>query len=109
MADSKGAQKEGTKWGDYTAAAEVIEQGVSVTLADIPQEIKDAVEDSKKKDRGLRFRFPSEELAEEFLTLSRQYGALRDPKLTIRQTKVEGDSKVVQFKAKDFEQRNRKS
>lgn len=117
MATDKSNQNKGTaatpapvekpNWSTLLAEPEEVEAGVGVTMADIPQDVKDAVEQSKRRDVGLVFRLPSQAVAEEFVTLARQYAALREPKLTIRTTKKD-DPTVVQFKAKDFEKRERK-
>lgn len=117
MATSKTAQpktetktetKEPVSWGQFLDAAEEVEVGVGLTLSDIPEDIRKAVERSYETGKALRFRFPTTEVAQEFLGLCRSYAGLREPKLTIRTTKLE-EASQVQFKAKDFEVRTRKS
>lgn len=93
-------------WADFTEAAEEVTEGSAITLSDIPDDIKKAVDRSYASEKGLRFKFPTKKIADDFLNLARKYGELRpEGRLTIRTTKLD-DTASVQFRAKKFEARS---
>lgn len=108
--EPKSTAKVPTNWGQFVAEAEEVEAGATVSISDIPEDIKQAVERSYGSGNYLRFRLPSAKVADEFLNLARTYCSLREPKLTIRTTKLEDvPDGTIQWRAKDFEARVRKA
>lgn len=104
-ADVETAKADAFSWAEFTEVAEEVTEGSAVTLSDIPEDIKKAVERSFSAEKGLRFKFPSKKIADDFLNLARKYGELRaEGRLTIRTTKLD-DPASVQFRAKKFEAR----
>jgi hypothetical protein len=108
MAAKSTTATEASEWSAYVDAAEEVVTTTGLTLEDIPEDIKRAVDKSFAGNVKLRFRFPDADKAKRFFNLCKEYARLAEPRMTLRSNLNEAIPEQVEFRAKPFEARVRK-